>query len=136
MKHLKKKELVCLKVRLYTCTFLLCAEDACCPGRIQRVQAVRVQREGGQDWGPSCCERSLERAQGWGQAWPLERDQDPGKGLDEECLPWGGLVWTSPWITCSCLSSRDLMERGWEDVTEEAMMFANMQYAKVMRVNE
>ncbi|KAF3852224.1 hypothetical protein F7725_005579 [Dissostichus mawsoni] len=40
---------------------------ACSPGRIQRALAGGAQREG-RGWGPSYCERSLERALGWGLA--------------------------------------------------------------------
>lgn len=91
--------------------YLLCAEGASCPDRIQTARAGSAQRREGRGWGPSYCERSPVRARGWGPAWPQGRDLDQVKDLGEGCLPWGDLASTSPWISCSHLSSRDLIER-------------------------
>lgn len=122
-KGLELRVVVCLCGALGVCVSLLCAEGACCPGRIQRALAGSAQRAEGQGWGPSYYERSLARDQGWGPAWPQGRGPDQGKDLGEGCLPWGDLVSTSPWISCSRMSSRDLKEkkemaeRRWEGVT-------------------
>lgn len=66
---------------------LLCAEGACSPGRILRARAGGVQRTEDQGWGPSCCERSPGRAQGWGPAWLQGKDLGQVRALGEGCLP-------------------------------------------------
>ncbi len=86
-------------------------------------------------------------ARGWDPAWPQGRDPDQGKDPGEGCLPWGDPASTSPWTSCSWVSSRDLTERrgmterkvGGSD-GEEGMIFAKvtsvaMQNAKVSDVN-
>lgn len=123
-KGLEVTVVVCLSGTFAVRASLLYAEGACCPGRIQRALAGSVQRREGRGWGPSYCERSLGRARGWGPAWPQGRDPDQGKDPGEGCLPWGDPASTSPWISCSWMSSRDLTEsremteRRWEGVME------------------